>query len=302
MVWLWVLGGLLAWMIVALAVALVLGRSIRLADERTGPALSGRTLTTADVPGEVSTSSPMAVGSRRRAVPLPPVGIALAAVAVALESIGFVVALNGGTGQYAQLFSMDAPFSVPRLYVAGLFAVAAVAAVAGAGSLPRRRTWWLSIAVVAGGIAAVKVGSTVHSEAVTALDTLLGASGAILVSVLAAATVIGALWFLSRTERRDRRRLLGVLALYAGASVGLSAVSSFVGAAYGGASRLAIAATFVEESGEALAGVAFLIGVLAGVAPRLVLPAAWALRRQDDAQSLELPEVLPGRTGGVARN
>ena len=32
-----------------------------------------------------------------------------------------------------------------------------------------------------------------------------------------------ALWFLSRTERRDRRRVLGTLAGYAVASVGLGA-------------------------------------------------------------------------------
>ena len=52
-------------------------------------------------------------------------------------------------------------------------------------------------------------------------------------------------------------------------------------------------ATFLEESGEALAGVAFLMAVLVGVAPRLVLPAAWALRRTADAQTLDVPEALP---------
>jgi hypothetical protein len=65
------------------------------------------------------------------------------------------------------------------------------------------------------------------------------------------------------------------------ASVGLSALSSVAGSWYA-------TATFVEESGEALAGVAVLMAVLVGVAPRLVLPAAW-LRREDDALSLEAP-------------
>jgi hypothetical protein len=87
-----------------------------------------------------------------------------------------------------------------------------------------------------------------------------------------------------------------VLAAYAGASVGLSAVSAAVVGALGAASSAAAAATFLEESGEALSGVAFLIAVLAGVAPRLVLPAAWALRRSADAHTLELPEQLPGRS------
>ena len=64
--------------------------------------------------------------------------------------------------------------------------------------------------------------------------------------------------------------MLGTLALYAGASVGLSAVSTVVPSGWGAT------ATYLEESGEALAAVAFLMGVLVGVAPRLVLPAAWA--------------------------
>lgn len=60
--------------------------------------------------------------------------------------------------------------------------------------------------------------------------------------------------------------MLGTLGLYAGASVGLSAVSTVVPSGW------AVTATYLEESGEALAAVAFLMGVLVGVAPRLVLP------------------------------
>ena len=111
--------------------------------------------------------------------------------------------------------------------------------------------------------------------------------------------VVGALWFLSRTERRDRRRVLGVLASYAVASVGLSAVSTLTARAYGGASSWASAATFLEESGEALAGVAFLVAVLVGVAPRLVLPPEWVLRRQADAHTVDLPELLRVRADGT---
>jgi hypothetical protein len=90
--------------------------------------------------------------------------------------------------------------------------------------------------------------------------------------------------FVSRAERRDRRRVLSALGLYAVASVGLSTVSAVVDG------RWAAMATFVEESGEALAGVAVLVAVLVGVAPRLVLPSSW-LRRSDDALSLEAPAV-----------
>jgi hypothetical protein len=77
--------------------------------------------------------------------------------------------------------------------------------------------------------------------------------------------------------------------------VGLSAVSAAVGPG------LSAVATYIEESGEALAGVAFLIAVLVGVAPRVVLPATWRLRRAVDAQTLDLPEVLPDRMRDARR-
>jgi hypothetical protein len=194
---------------------------------------------------------------------------------------------------------MDASFSLPRLYVAALFAAAALVAIAGAGGRPGRRTWWMAVGAVSAGIAAVKAGSTVHAQAMRALDHALGATGAPLVSAAAAAVVVGALWFLSRTERRDRRRVLGVLASYAVASVGLSAVSTLTARAYGSASSWATAATFLEESGEALAGVAFLVAVLVGVAPRLVLPREWVLRRQADAHTVDVPGLLPVRGDGT---
>jgi hypothetical protein len=158
---------------------------------------------------------------------------------------------------------------------------------------PGRRTWWVTVAVVAGGVAAVKAGGTVHTEALGAVRDAIGEQGALLLSIVAAVAVVALLGFLSRTERRDRRRVLGALAFYGVASVGLSALSGVVAGAAGGASSWAAGATFLEESGEALAGVAFLLAVLAGVAPRLVLPGAWALRREADAHTLELPAQLP---------
>jgi hypothetical protein len=190
------------------------------------------------------------------------------------------------------------------MFVAAIFAAAALAAVAGAGALPGRRTWWLAVGLVGGTIAAIKAGSTVHAQALASLSRVVGDYAALTVSVGLAAIVVGGLWFLSRTERRDRRRVLSVLALYGVAAVGLSAVSSVTANAYGRASSWAAAATFVEESGEALAGVAFLIAVLAGVAPRLVLPTSWALRRTVDAQTLDLPNQVPGRSaqGGSAQS
>jgi hypothetical protein len=294
--WLWMVGGLVVWVVASLLVGMVIGGTIRLADRQSPDRPTTRS--TADLPSG-STAVPSVASTtskvRRRAVPLPPVGIAMAAVAVLLETTGYVLRLSGGGGAAASLLSMDDPYSLPRMFVAFLFAAAAAAAVAGAGSLPGRRTWWLAVGAVAGGIASVKAGSTIHSDALHALNDAIGRPGALLASASAAAAVVMALWFLSRTERRDRRRVLGVLALYAAASVGLSAVSSAVTAATGGASTWAATATFLEESGEALAGVAFLVAVLVGVAPRLVLPAEWVLRRAADAQTLDVPGQLPTR-------
>jgi hypothetical protein len=291
--WLWVLGGLVAWTVVGFAVAIVIGRGVSLADRRAGIDDS-LPLTSAAFEGAGNVSRlPTGARVRRRAIPLPPVGIALAAMAVALETSGFVSRLNGSTGTTAQILSMDAPFSLPRMFVAALFAAAALAAVAGAGSLPGRRTWWLAVGLVGGVIAAVKAGSTVHADALNSLTNAIGGSAALAVSAGLAVAVVGVLWFLSRDERRDRRRVLGVLALYALAAVGLSAVSGMAGA-YG--DQWATTATYVEESAEALAAVAFLMAVLVGVAPRLVLPGSWALRREVDAQTLDLPEQVPGRS------
>jgi hypothetical protein len=287
--WLWwVLGGLVAWTVVAFGVAVLLGRSIRLAERRE---IEQRDLTTAP---DLAVDARVAVAAPRLRVPLPPLGIGLAAAAVVFETVGFVLRQ---TGSETRLLSMDAVYSVPRMYVAALFAAAALAALAGAGVLPARRTWWTAVGLVAGLIAAVKAGSTIHADALHALIGAVGFVPATLLSAALAAAVVTALWMLSQHDRRDRRRVLGSLAAYGVAAVGLSAVSGAVGPGW------SAVATYVEESGEALAGVAFLIAVLVGVAPRTVLPRTWRLRRTVDAQSLELPERPPGRgvQGDVAR-
>ncbi|SFK91952.1 hypothetical protein [Geodermatophilus ruber] len=273
--WAWIIGGLIVWMLVALLAAVVIGRGIRMADERT-----------ADTGVDLL---PAVARPRRRGVPLPPLGIGLAAAAVALETVGYVGRLTGST---TRVLSMDAPYSLPRMFVAALFAAAALVALAGAARIPGRRTWWLAVGVVAAAIALVKAGSTVHATAMDELADAVGPGGAVGLSMVLAAAVIAVLGFLSRAERRDRRRVLGCFAGYAVAAVGLSAVSAVLDGRWG------MAATFVEESGEALAGVALLVAVLIGVAPRLVLPADWALRREADAHTLEVPDRLPGTARG----
>jgi hypothetical protein len=293
--WVWAVGGVAVWFVLAFLAATIVGRSIRLADRRSPGTGESTALTTADLAFGRTAPREAAARVRRRAIPLPPLGVALVVIALGLETSGFLTRLTGATGTPAQLLSMDAPFSLPRMFVALLFAAGAVAAVAGAGSLAGRRAWWLGVGLVGGGIAAVKAGSTVHADALSAVSGAVGNVAATLISVALATAIVGVLWFLSRTDRRDRRRVLGVLSLYAVASVGLSAVSAVVGEAYGGGSSWAAGATFLEESGEALAAVAFLMAVLAGVAPRLVLPATWPLRRTVDVHTLDVPEQSTGR-------
>ncbi len=284
------LGGLVVWLLAALAVGIVLGRGIRMADGRspdTGvePEPAPRRGTRAGA----SAARPVA-GIRRR-IPLPPIGLGLAASVVALETVGYVLRLTGATGSVSRVLSMDAPYSVPRMTVAAFFVVAALAALAGAARIPGRRGWWLSVAAVTAVIGAVKAGGTVHVEAMEALASASSPAVAVVLSVVVAGVVLAALAFVSRAERRDRRRVLTWLGAYAVASVGLSAVSTAASAWTGDAGRLAMAATFVEETGEGLAGVAVLLAVLIGVAPRLVLPASWALRRTADAHTVEVAEA-----------
>jgi hypothetical protein len=270
------------WLVLAFGVALLVGRGIRLADRRSaGTAAS--TLTTADLPAGFLARSPEVRRVRRRVVPLPPIGVALVVIAVALETVGYLTRLTGSTGFAAQTVSMDAPHSVPRMFVSFLFSAAAVVAFVGAGRIPGRRTWWTAVGLIAAAIGTVKAGGTIHARALGALSRAIGSTGALVVSVVLAAAVLATLGLLSRTERRDRRRIQSVLGLYAIAAVGLSAVSA---AASG--PLWAAAATYAEESGEAVAAAAFLVGVLVGVAPRAVLPADWALRRAADAQTLDV--------------
>ena len=165
---------------------------------------------------------------------------------------GYLTRLSGASGRAAELWSMDAPLSLPRMFVAALFGAAGVVAIAAAARLPERRAWWTAVGLVAASIAVVKAGSSVHSAVFHELRDATSLGGAVAVSVLAAGGVLGALWLLSRSERRDRLRVLTALAIYAGASVGLSGVSSAVAGSYGGSSRLAAGATFLEETGEAL--------------------------------------------------
>lgn len=226
---------------------------------------------------------------------MPTPVVVMAALAVGLELIGYLARVAPVPREIARPMSMELPYSVPRLYVAALFAAAAIAAAAGAGRMSGRRTWWTAVAVLGAGIASVKAGSQLHKAFLLSLGAYDRPLLALVVSTPLALAALGGLWWLSRNERRDRRRMLLSLAAYGFASVVLSAVSSAAETRWGHGSLLTATAAFVEESGEALSGVAFLFAVLIGVAPRFVLPAAWVLRRAADAETLDVPPALPGR-------
>jgi hypothetical protein len=229
---------------------------------------------------------------------LPRIAGGLAVVGIALLGLGLAVRLAGAHGELAVLLSMDAPGSLSRMFVTGVLGAAAVVAALGARRQPTRRLWWAAVALVAAALAVTKGVGTVHSRLVEALGSGIRAwQGMVVLGLLAAAGLV-LLWRLSGDDRRDRRRLVTVLAAHAFAAVCLSAVSSYV-ELWAGTTAYA-GATFVEEAAEALTAVALLAVVLLGVLPRLVLPPGTPLRRRDD----DLPEVpagyLPARLGATS--
>ncbi|MGY1844789.1 hypothetical protein ACI79Y_14860 [Modestobacter sp. SYSU DS0875] len=288
--WGWALIG---WVGLSVVLAPLIGIALREADRRE------REWVGADVASLTGDRRPArAARVRRRRIPLPPVSAALLLTGLTLEAVGFVVRTSGNERGAGRLWSMDLPLAVPRMFVAALFAAAALAALLGAARATGRRPWWLAVGLIAAVIAQVKAGGTVH---VRALETV-GVNDRPLLATVGSVAVVGAvlvaLWLLSRNERRDRRRVLTALAIYAVAAAGLSGVSALVDQA-GASAFWVAAATFVEESGEVLGGVAVLTAVLVGVAPRLVLPAAWVLRRRADAETVDAP--APQRRPGDLR-
>jgi hypothetical protein len=211
------------------------------------------------------------------------------------ELLGYSLRVGGAPTAISHPLSMDLPFSLPRMLVATVFLMAAVAAGAGAVRLTRRRSWWAAVASICGLVALVKAGSQVHKWALVAIDGYAHPVRALTCSALVAVVVLGWLYWLSREDRRDRRRVLRWLAAYAGAAGGLSTITGVVEGAVGHASAVAATATLVEESAEAVTAVGVLVAVLVGVAPKLVFPPGHPFRRSDDVGS---PAPGERRTAG----
>jgi hypothetical protein len=111
------------------------------------------------------------------------------------------------------------------------------------------------------------------------------------VSVAAATAVVAVSCALTGTKHRDRRRVLGALGFYAIASVAMSAVS-------GAVRTIRPRRRPTSTPASPWPGVAFPMAVALAVAPQLVLPGSWALRRTADS---EAPEVLHAGAQGRAR-
>lgn len=215
-------------------------------------------------------------------VPVPPWARAVAALLVGAELLGYGLRVLGAPRSISHPLSMELPFSLPRMLIATVFLLAAVAAATGAARLPRRRSWWTAVALLCGTAALVKAGSTVHKAVLEAVDGYAHPGRTLLGSAVVGAVVLTGLFWLSRDERRDRRRVLRWLAAYGAAAGGLTIPSALAEGAWGHGSALTATFVLVEESAEALTALGVLVAVLVGVAPRLVFPADRALRRADD--------------------
>jgi hypothetical protein len=280
--WLWLV---IAWSVLTVAVVVPLGSAMRAAGRRRGWAADPTK------PIRLGSAPPMAAtpDSRRR-VPAPPIAVLLVGTGLSLEVLGFVLRTAGADrAGAARLLSMDEPLSVPRMFIAVL-----VAAFAGASRARERRAWWTGVGLVAVLAAQVGGGTSLHVHVLKTLgladDQLVVTAG----STVLGAAVLGSLWWVSRNERRDRRRVLAAIAFYGVAAGALSALSTVVAQEAGTASVWAAVATLATESARVLGAVAVLMAVLVGVAPRLVLPAEWSMRRAADAQTIDAPGVVRG--------
>jgi hypothetical protein len=187
----------------------------------------------------------------------------LAVAALGLFLFGFLVDLRCGyrgcPGSLSlRLFDLDGVGSLPRLFTTGLFVGVGVWAWRARRSMDGSPAlWWTAVAVIASGLALAKL-VTLHSTLETLSPWLTLAGGVALTAVTLAA--------LSRTGRRwavaAARPVVLALALYAGVALSLDLLTTLAAAVQDRVGWLTVAGTtFVEELGEALAGLVLLVTV-----------------------------------------
>ena len=200
----------------------VIGRGIRLADRRSPG--TGVALTTADLPDASSPQPRPAV--RRRAIPLPPSASRWPRPPWRSRPAASSSGSPAPPGRPPQLLSMDAPFSLPRLFVAAALRRGRVRGRRRGRphARPPHAGGWPSPSSPAASPRSRPAAPCTPTPSAPCTTPSAPARPSLL-SALAAAVVVAGLWSFTRTERRDRRRVLGTLGFYAVASVGLSAVS-----------------------------------------------------------------------------
>jgi hypothetical protein len=205
--------------------------------------------------------------------------VGLAAALIALYCGGLLVRIRctvfGHCGGPAHALDLDALGGVPRLATTALFVVTAVLAWRASRISPGRRAlWWASVGGIGAVLALLKLLS-VHSGAKedSAVLTLLG-------SLALAAVALGGFWLLGRRwGEPSTGPVVAALALYAGAAIGLDAVTWLFSAVQSETGALSeAAATFVEELGEALTALV-LLRTVQRQASAVLPPPAGALPR-----------------------
>ncbi|WP_448625829.1 hypothetical protein [Geodermatophilus sp. URMC 64] len=182
---------------------------------------------------------------------------------VGLFGAGFLVRIRCAAfgrcgGPAARLLDLEALGGLPRLVTTAMFVATAVLAWGTARrAAGRHRLWWTAIAAAGAVLALLKLVSA-HSvaKADSAVLTLVGSVG-LAVAALVLLWVLGRRWGVAATGP-----VVGALALYAGAAIGLDAVTFLAAAVQTSAGALTHAAsTFVEELGEALSALVLVVTV-----------------------------------------
>jgi hypothetical protein len=187
----------------------------------------------------------------------------LAAAVVGLHCVALLVRVRCSLagrcgGPVARLLDPDAVEGLPRLATAALFAgTAALAWGAARRSSGRAARWWTAVAGAGAGLALLKL---VSAHSVAKNDSfVLTLTGSVLIAAAALAVlrILGRRWDVPATGP-----VVLALALYAGAALGLDAVTWLMAAVQQQAGAVTEAAgTFAEELGEALTALALLVTV-----------------------------------------
>jgi hypothetical protein len=188
----------------------------------------------------------------------------LAASALGIFLLGFLVALRCGPRRchgslVPRLLDLDAVGGLPRLFTTALFLATALLAWRARRSVQGAATnWWAAVAAIATGLTlakAVSVHSTIKQDA-SPLPTLLA-------SVLLTILALGGLWMAGRRWGvAATGPVVVALAAYALAALGLDQLTGLAAAIQDRVGWLTVSgAIFVEELGEALAALFFLVTV-----------------------------------------